>query len=109
MTKLPEPVKAPSNNGNGNGTPRTMVEAGGKIATDTVRGLSSNPLLLGVIVLNVIGIGAGAWMAVVLFHAIERATNAQREMFVTLLAEERREAREILRTCVPGVIKRDDP
>lgn len=85
--------------------PRTMVEAGGRVATDVVRGLSQSPLLLGVILLNIIGLSAGAWASVSLFNAIERASNAQREMFVTLLGEERKEARELLSYCLPQLKK----
>lgn len=41
--------------------PQSTVQAAGRVAEDVVSGLKAQPMLLGLIVLNVIGIGATLW------------------------------------------------
>ena len=41
--------------------PQSTVQAAGRVASDVVTGLSAQPLLLAVIVLNIVGIIAAVW------------------------------------------------
>jgi hypothetical protein len=42
--------------------PTSTVAAAGQAASDVVAGLQKNPMLLALVVLNIIGIGAGVWV-----------------------------------------------
>lgn len=46
---------------NGDPDPRSTMQAVGKVAEDVVSGLKANPVLLGLLLLNAIGIGAATW------------------------------------------------
>jgi hypothetical protein len=57
--------------------PQSTVQVAGKVATDVVSGLKTQPLLLGVITLNVMGIAAAIWF----LHELV-VMNSERMMFL---------------------------
>lgn len=42
--------------------PQSTVQAAGQAASDVIRGLEKSPILLALILLNILGIGAGVWV-----------------------------------------------
>jgi hypothetical protein len=54
------------------GPPQSTIQAAGQVATDVVAGLRQQPLLLGIVVLNVIGIAAALYFLNKLADASDR-------------------------------------
>lgn len=67
-----------------------MIQAAGQTAAEVVGGLKQQPLLLGIVVLNVIGIGAALWF-------LDRITTIQHENYTNLI-----------RYCFPSSIMEHD-
>ena len=42
--------------------PQSTVQAAGQAASDVIAGLQKSPILLALILLNILGIGAGVWV-----------------------------------------------
>ena len=61
-----------------------MINVTGEAAKDVVKGLSGNPLMLGLLCLNVLGVGAAVWY-------LEKINGRNAEMFTILL-----------KACLPG-------
>jgi uncharacterized protein HemX len=79
MTEQPPPR---SQNNNDRRAPQSTVQAAGLAARDVIRGLTQNPVILGLVVLNVIGIGAAVWIMHELLQAgQERYMQLMRECF----------------------------
>lgn len=70
--------------------PQTVIQAAGQTAAEVVGGLKQQPLLLGIVVLNIIGIGAALWF-------LDKITTIQHDNYVNLV-----------RYCFPGSIKGHD-
>jgi hypothetical protein len=65
--------------------PQSVIQATGQIASDVVGGLKSQPVLLGLLVLNAIGIAAACW-------------------FLSVLAESQsKRMDQILKACLPYI------
>jgi hypothetical protein len=56
----------------------SMINVTGEAAKDVVKGLSGNPLMLGLLCLNVLGVGAAVWY-------LEKINGRNAELFSTLL------------------------
>lgn len=68
--------------------PQSTVEAAGRIAVDMVNGLKTQPVLLALVLLNIVGIGAAAWF----LHGLAGAQ-----------AERSKAVLDLLKACVaPG-------
>jgi hypothetical protein len=63
--------------------PQSSVQAAGQVAEDVVAGLQQQPWLLGIVILNVIGISAALWF----LHEI--------------MAQSHENMRDLMRACVP--------
>jgi hypothetical protein len=55
--------------------PQSTVQAAGQVATDVVRGMSGQPMLLGLMVLNAIGIAAALWFLQTLIEGAQKNMN----------------------------------
>lgn len=61
-----------------------MTEVSGKVATEVVKGLAAQPMLLALLALNGVGIGAAVWY-------LSGISKRNAELFVVML-----------KACIPG-------
>jgi hypothetical protein len=67
--------------------PRTVVEAGGKVASDVVTGLVGTPALLAIVALNVMAICFAAWFLSRLADATASRTTQMMQMIQDCMRE----------------------
>lgn len=83
--------------------PQTAIAATGKVASEVVGGLQSQPMMLGIVVLNVIGIAAALFF-------LNKLSTESHERFSQLLSyclsDERRAAADLPPTVLLGETER---
>jgi hypothetical protein len=67
--------------------PRTVVEAGGKVASDVVTGLVGTPALLAIVALNVVAICFAGWFLARLADATAARTNQMMQLIQDCMKE----------------------
>jgi hypothetical protein len=67
--------------------PRTVVEAGGKVASDVVTGLIGTPALLTIVVLNIVAMGIACWFLAKLADATQARTALMMQMIADCMKE----------------------
>jgi hypothetical protein len=67
--------------------PRTVVEAGSKVASDVVTGLVGTPALLAIVALNVVAICFAGWFLARLADATASRTNQMMQMIQDCMKE----------------------
>jgi hypothetical protein len=76
-----QPPSRPQNN-NDRRAPQSTVQAVSLASRDVIKGLTQNPMMLGLVVLNIIGIGAALWFIHELLQSgQERYMQLMRECF----------------------------
>ena len=74
--------------------PQSTVQVAGQVAHDVVGGLQSQPLLLGIVVLNVIGIAAALYFLNLL------ATNNAKHLDA-IMTQHQQQSETLMRLCWP--------
>jgi hypothetical protein len=67
--------------------PRTVVEAGGKVASDVVTGLVGTPALLAIVALNVVAICFAGWFLAKLADATASRTTQMMQLIQDCMKE----------------------
>jgi hypothetical protein len=75
--------------------PQSTFQVAGRVASDVVNGLKNHPLILGLIVLNVVGIVAAIWF-------LHNLGEAQASRFAAYMAEHKQTMELIVRLCREG-------
>lgn len=83
----------------------SAVQATGQVASDVVAGLKGQPMLLGIVVLNIIGIGIAGWVGLKFLEAVQHGDAEDRQVLRELMNNNKIAVQELMRACFPDTIR----
>lgn len=88
--------------------PQGAVQATGQVASDVVAGLKGQPMLLGIVVLNIIGIGIAGYVGLKFLEAVQSGDEQDRLVLRELMANNKMAVQELMAACFPSLGRRQD-
>src|SRR5262245_3647128 len=80
--------------------PQNVVQATGQVAETVVHGLSGQPLLLGIIVLNIIGISVAGYIGLKFLDIAREGSAANRQLLTDIMHENQSGLTRLLEICL---------